>query len=174
MPHFQYACPDCGLTGQSAEDLSGKEVTCLGCQAVFVAASLKAASWGKPAEIVAKPAVSSTPASSAARSRRRLRPQSLHARPPPAVVKSEPAPPPVVRRHPRRYRPCNGAAAYRDRRPADLPAEPEESSEPEGMSTCRRFPAAVGSRSVWPSSGRLGHRSRRGGHPDRQVQEQQD
>ena len=82
MPHYQYACPDCGLTRQSKEDLSGKEINCLGCQAVFVATSLKAANWGKPAEIVAKPAVTVAPVPSPA-----VSPPT-----PTAVVKNEPAP----------------------------------------------------------------------------------
>ena len=56
MPQHQYSCPECGLTLQSAQDISGTQVECLGCQATYVAASMKPASWSSPAQVVARPA----------------------------------------------------------------------------------------------------------------------
>jgi len=37
MALHQYLCPECGVALQSARDVTGKAVRCLGCQAVFTA-----------------------------------------------------------------------------------------------------------------------------------------
>ena len=39
MAIHQYLCPTCGVALQSALDVAGKAVRCLGCQAVFTARS---------------------------------------------------------------------------------------------------------------------------------------
>ena len=41
MSLHQYLCPKCGLALQSPRDVAGRQVRCLGCQAVFVAAPPK-------------------------------------------------------------------------------------------------------------------------------------
>jgi hypothetical protein len=37
MALHQYLCPECGVALQSAQDVAGRPVRCLGCQAVFTA-----------------------------------------------------------------------------------------------------------------------------------------
>jgi hypothetical protein len=39
MASHQYLCPECGVALQSAQDVAGRSVRCLGCQAVFTARS---------------------------------------------------------------------------------------------------------------------------------------
>lgn len=42
MPRYQFACPECRMTVQSAEDLSGRQLQCRGCKAKFKAAATAA------------------------------------------------------------------------------------------------------------------------------------
>jgi len=149
MPHHQYACPECGLTRQSAEDLSGKEIQCAGCQATFVAASLNAANWGKPPVVVAKPAAVARPAPTPVvvapappASLKVESPPAPAVPPPPVAVQTAPDPRPV----PPRQLPPPVPRAKRT-----PPPEPEEypDSEPEPdvylppIPTSRRFPVGL-------------------------------
>src|SRR5262245_31215502 len=54
-PH-QYACPRCGVTLQSATDVTGKQVRCLGCRAVFTATRAAPAPVPRPQRATSPPA----------------------------------------------------------------------------------------------------------------------
>src|SRR5947207_2971142 len=55
MFQHQYACPECGRTLQSAQDVAGRQIKCLGCQAVFEAAPVQQANVSPPAAAAPAP-----------------------------------------------------------------------------------------------------------------------
>src|SRR5262245_24169073 len=70
LPH-QYACPQCGRTLQSAQDVAGRPVKCLGCAAVFTAAQFQ--STNSPAPSPGMVIESAPPASAVLRNEPKLR-----------------------------------------------------------------------------------------------------
>jgi S1-C subfamily serine protease len=55
MSVHQYLCPKCGLALQSPRDVAGRQVRCLGCQAVFVASPAKSPATVPPLPRVWQP-----------------------------------------------------------------------------------------------------------------------